>query len=170
MYVKGKPMPPLPIIYPSARPVSFRLDSEAVRAAAAALSERVTEPEKVAIETARIHLMGQAQLALDAGRLVLTSPRSSNRYTCTRTTCDCAAGKHGKLCWHRAAASIVRWIWDRARPLVRCPHCLGPMVAARTIGGERSVACLVCSHELPFGAVEALHLTAYSEMAARQAA
>jgi len=163
-------MPAQPILYPSMRPVPFRLDSEAVRAAAAALSERVTEPQRVALDTARIHLTGQAQLALDGGRLVLTSPRSSNRYTCTRTSCDCEAGRFNRLCWHRAAAAIVRHIWDRARPLVRCPHCLGPMVASRTIGGERSVSCLACQHELPFGAVEALHLTAWYEVAARQAA
>jgi hypothetical protein len=164
-------MPPQPISYPSQRPIPFALDPDAVRAAAAALNERApTEPLRTALDTARVHLTSHAQLALDGGRLLLTSPRSERRYTCTRTRCDCDAFRFNRLCWHRAAAMIVRHIWDSAQPHVRCPHCFGPMIASRTHGGERSVSCLVCRHELPFVAVEALSLAAWHEPAAQQLA
>lgn len=165
-------MSPQPISYPSPRPIRFTLDPDAVRAAAAAVLAGVaaSEPQRVAIETARVHLTGHAQVALDGGKLKLTSPKSQQSYHCTRTSCTCEASAHNRYCWHRAAAMIVRHIWDSARPLVRCPHCFGPMIASHTYGGERSVSCLVCRHELPFGAVEALALATWYEPDARQAA
>lgn len=165
-------MPSPTFSYPSPRPVPFTLDTAAIQDAAAAALAHVPmrEPERVAFETARIHLTGRAQLALDGGKLRLTSPRSHDTYLCTRVSCTCQAGKHGRYCWHRAAAALIRSIWDRARPLVRCPHCYGPMVAAHTHAGERSVQCLVCAHELLFGAVEVLGLAAWYEPAAQKAA
>lgn len=154
---------PTSFSYPSARPVAFRIDAEAVRAAAAAMLATVTpEPQRVAIKAAQLHLTGQAQLALFGGKLLITSPRSRNRYTCTRTSCTCEAAQYRRFCWHRGAAQIVRRIWDADQPVARCPHCLGPMVASRTYGGERSVCCLACQHEL-LGTVQALGLAAWSQ-------
>lgn len=163
-------MPAQPICYPSAKPVAFWLDAEAVRAAAAVLSKAADKPELAAFDAARLHLTSSACLALDAGRLLITSAHRPERYTCTRTSCTCKAGQFNRQCWHKAAATVVRWIWDRSKPLVRCPHCYGPMVATRTIGGERSVSCLVCSHELLFGAIEQLQLATWYEPAAQRAA
>jgi hypothetical protein len=138
--------------FPTRRAIPFRLSTEAVAAAAAALREHIPESDKaqlVALDAAVVHLRGHAQLHLAAGKLLITSPRSSNQYTCTREHCTCMAAKnHLPWCWHRKAACIVRFIWDAADPRRRCPYCLGPMIGSHTYGGEQSYSCLVCQHEV----------------------
>ena len=163
-------MPPTPISYPSTKPLPFRINAAAVIAAAAALRSRELFAFQNQLSDAEKHLCGHARLALDGGKLLLTSPRSQQRYTCTRTECSCEGAQHRRYCWHRAAATIIRSVWDKQLPLVRCPYCLGPMLDTHTIGGERSVACLVCSHELPYGAVAALTLMPWQTQRPRRAA
>ena len=134
-------------MFPATRPIRIRLTEPAVAAAAVRSHLPATDvSRRKALDTAESWLT-QCELWLDGGRLLLTSPRSHNRYTCTRTSCTCIAGAHSLTCWHRAAAAIVRAAWDAARPRYRCPHCAGPMVDATTYGGEPSVACLACGHE-----------------------
>lgn len=141
-------MPPRLITFPATEPVPITLDALSLTAAAEQARAAVRDDaERRRIDTALAHLRGSAQLALNGGRLLLTSPHSTNRYLCTRTSCTCEAARFGRACWHRAAAMLVRAVWDAARPSWRCPYCIGPMVASRTYGGERSYTCLVCGHE-----------------------
>jgi hypothetical protein len=47
--------------------------------------------------------------------LTVTSPNTGNTYH-AYVTCDCAAGRGGRLCWHRGASHIIRKaLWRQGR-------------------------------------------------------
>ncbi len=147
-------MPPAPIYYPSPAPILLpAFDGTALAAA-------------VAICRSGFDLTGwQRQLERGIERLPTSVPSilhgnlrfigsSKQVYTvpCHPAPgvppCDCKAAQYGRQCWHHALGALVEQYWQIFRPSHRCPHCTGPMHHTLTIGGEASVTCLVCDHEL----------------------